>query len=654
MTHDKIPEPSHNGTHPARDHDIDRGGQVVGRSKFDLGVGNGFFPSEDIPWSYGECRVTAMARDPDWLYVYWEISDEAIEQSRRKIAKGNHDAWCCLRVYDTSGRVFDGSNSLSYFDVAIERTSRDWFVHVGKPHSSCHVEVGVKSRQGDFQPIARSGRTDFPRKRPAEDVSVEWLTVEDAGPVAQPPPVAAPYVSRYDGPVPEVEPLVQPLPLPQTHQRHAVPYRVLVDQHTLRQETWRQTWTERRSFAWSTRVSHRFEGAYHRWSIPWLSEPWRTEWQGDDRAFEWVRPLHQLTWSERQHADDWEMTQLAPYPGDSAAPGRVLVRFLGDHGAIEGFSRSQAGAWEVTIHGWSFGDPKRRVLGTWLLHWSQPQASITARWELSAERIWFDGFEREHVMIGASERELTIEAGASELWALGAAEFLSMGASELLALGGSEQLWLGASEKRLAGASELVSGWSLAWLGASELSLEMTSALLVQGASERMAFGASEAWAVGASERWQESAFTEASSELLSSERFLGASEQMGKVEWVTLGELIGASELLGASEQWGASDQLLTELGGASEAFSGILEQLVGPSDHLAGSSDHLVGPGDLLAGELLALGGASQPVVTTDSGLQLDDERWTPLGASEEVAEATYPSSLEADEDDSEKEGG
>jgi hypothetical protein len=58
-----------------------------------------------------------------------------------------------------------------------------------------------------------------------------------------------------------------------------------------------------------------------------------------------------------------------------------------------------------------------------------------------------------------------------------------------------------------------------------------------------------------------------------------------------------------------------------------------------------------------LLPIGGASESLATTsaDSGLLLDDERWTPLGASEEVAEATYPPSLEVDDDDddSEKEG-
>ena len=35
-----------------------------------------------IPWTYGEIRVTAMPVDPNRLFVYWELSDEAIAQAR--------------------------------------------------------------------------------------------------------------------------------------------------------------------------------------------------------------------------------------------------------------------------------------------------------------------------------------------------------------------------------------------------------------------------------------------------------------------------------------------------------------------------------------------------------------------------------------------
>lgn len=632
MTKDKEPlpqeepdvEPSHNGTHESRDHDMDTGAQAVGRSKFDLGSSNGRLPSEDIPWSYGENRVTAMPRDPDWLYVYWEMTDEALEAARKRLVRGGRDAWCCLRVYDTTGRVFDGSNALSHFDVAVDRTTRDWFVHVGRPTSSCHVEVGVKSRQGEFQAVTRSGRCDFPRKRPIQDLAVEWLTVQEIEPTRGAPPATVPYESRYEGPVPEV---AGPPPVaPPAAQRHDRTVRVTVQPRIERQETWRTTWQEQRSFTWSTRVSRAYVASYHHVTVPWITGPWRTEWQGDNRAFAWLRPLHQLTYAQTATTDAWEM---APYPGDSAAPGRVLVRYVGQSeivGQQSGQSSIVFGPWEVTIRGRSHGTAEHRVLGSWLMHWVQPGVSARARWDLVAERVWFDGFTRKGVVPGASENLLWQQQGASEHWVLGGSEQLWLGMSETWAMGASE-LWAGASELVVGGASEMFAAWSQVWLGASEMSLEAASELLFRGASERLTFGASESLLGGASEVWGMGAsesYAEASSALLVAEHAIGASEQMAEVAWVTLGELVGASELLlGASEAWGASEHLVPAPSGASE--------MLGASENVPG----VTGP---RAGVLEEL-----PV---DQAFLPDEYDWTHVGASDLVAGATYPATLDDDE--------
>ena len=45
-------------------------------ARLDLGPGAGGTGREEhIPWSYGQDRITAMAVDPDTLYVYWEVAD---------------------------------------------------------------------------------------------------------------------------------------------------------------------------------------------------------------------------------------------------------------------------------------------------------------------------------------------------------------------------------------------------------------------------------------------------------------------------------------------------------------------------------------------------------------------------------------------------
>jgi hypothetical protein len=166
------PAPERPETPPARD--AARGHPA---RKFDLGQPAEPAPTEHIPWGYGQDRVTAIVVDPDRLYVYWEATDPAIERARGALGPGGPGAWLSLRVYDVTGRLFDGTNAHGYFDQRVERTDRQWFLHIGRPGSTACVELGLMSHEGYFVRIARSGRADFPPRGPVPPGDVEWLTV---------------------------------------------------------------------------------------------------------------------------------------------------------------------------------------------------------------------------------------------------------------------------------------------------------------------------------------------------------------------------------------------------------------------------------------------------------------------------------------------
>src|SRR5579859_2472954 len=170
-------------------------------SKFQLGPVVSF-ESGDLPWSYGENRITAMVRDPDSAFLYWEITDEGIARARSRLGPHGDGGWCNLRVYDASGRDFDGTNANDYFDIRVDRSDREYFLMIRRPGSSMHVEIGMKTIEGYFHPIARSGRADFPRNTPSPNTNLEWMTVTADGA----PPAAAPYRSRYSGPESQLPP----------------------------------------------------------------------------------------------------------------------------------------------------------------------------------------------------------------------------------------------------------------------------------------------------------------------------------------------------------------------------------------------------------------------------------------------------------------
>lgn len=441
------------------------------RSKFDLG---GRVPeprSEHIPWGYGQDRITILPVDPRRLFAYWEVRDESIEAARQALGRGGRDAWLNLRVYDITGRIFDGTNAHGYFDVKVDRHTRQWFFDIGKPTSTHCVEVGLKSYEGYFAKVARSGRVEFPRAEPWGPGPVEWLSVHEVtGEVGVPVPGAPPGPGIVPG-------AAHPAPAPGPAGAHPPgawaegEYWVVSDTSAFKEWALLSGWE-----------SHDFL------QTEWIGAHGRLEWFASGQRFEWVGPIVQTTW------------EAGPFPVPVEVPGRVEERHEGPVivQKVGGKTRVIYGPWQVVIRGVG-GRAEGRVVARWEVRKSWVSdvgfevVGGTVRWRPLVPE---EGKARvpgasEALLAGASERrwlagsEVRL-AGASEVFKVGASEFRYMGASETLYAGASEKRYRGASERLLRGASEKRLG------GASESAYA--------GASERMARGASEGRLGGASE----------------------------------------------------------------------------------------------------------------------------------------------------------
>jgi hypothetical protein len=396
-----------------------------------------------IPWSYGADRVTAAAVDPDQLFVYWEVTDAAIERARRALGPGGPGAGLLLRVYDTTGRLFDGTNACSYFDHGIDRAARQWFFQVGKPTSTAFVEIGLRSGEGYFVKIARSGRVDFPRREAVPWRDPEWMTVEpwsgqvagvhrSSAPAVHPPPPAGDDLApaRFEQ-----------IPLWLMRQPGEA-YQVLL-REALEHGWERVEWQEASGDGWSA-----FEGRQE-WESPHLVTSWEA---GPFTHPVEIEPPSHEAWLGRSHA--WRVGGVTHVV---YGPWRVVIRNLG--------ARAE-----------------HAVLGTWVIHrsWAVEGGHAVSPGRRGPVRPGAS----ELMALGASERrwvagsELRL-GGASELWRAGASEVAYRGASERLFLGASQAVARGASERLYAGASERASA------GASER--------MLGGSSERILGGASEA-----------------------------------------------------------------------------------------------------------------------------------------------------------------
>ena len=402
---------------------------------------------QHIPWGYGQDRVTAMAVDPANMFAYWEITDDAIERAREGLGPAGRDAWLNLRVYDITGRIFDGTNAHSYFDHRVERGDRQWFMHLGKPASTACVELGLKSIEGYFVKVARSGRVDFPRTEPVPPSEPQWLTVF-AGRVGE----------THTGPVPGHRPARA-----DAQAGPAAPPPGASAEHG--------------GEAWEHAAVHRIVG--HMLTGRW---EWHQILRGGtfgEQKIEWVGPLTRTTWE----AGPFTYPVDLPVYVEEHAAGEAMVHAEG------GLVHVLYGPWQVVIRGIG-ARAERRILATWQIYYSwvvhggseEVQAMTTTGVPPGGSEL---------LMRGASERRWL---GASEIRLAGASEIFQMGASEIRYVGATETLFWGASERRLMGASQYF------YRGASEVMYGGASEVMYRGASEMSFAGASEALA-GASEK---------------------------------------------------------------------------------------------------------------------------------------------------------
>ena len=440
--------------------------------KFNLGPAVDAAPMpQHIPWGYGYDRVTAMVIDPERLFVYWEVTDDAVAAARAGLGPAGANAWLNLRVYDISGRLFDGTNAHSYFDHRVERHDRQWFFVINKPTSSATVEVGLKSEEGYFAKMVRSGRAEFPRREPMPGGPVEWLTVRASGEIqghhhgGVPGNGATAGDAAAGGDAPGGGP--GPGPGGET-------------------PSWAD-WTEHFG-GFPAPGGNRAVGRRWEWQ-----EQSGAEWSGDVKRTEWIGPLLRTEWESGPFTYPIEVPSSVVEVRDS---GEISVRT--ENGRVH----VVYGPWQVVIRGLG-ARAERRVLGTWEY---KRQVAVSGGFEryatlesgeaqLAGSSEWMSLGASERSWLGSSELRL---GGASELWMLGASEMLLGGSSELMYSGASERRLRGGSETMYAGASERL------LRGASELTYAGASERMMMGASERALGGASEFPYGGASERIKE------------------------------------------------------------------------------------------------------------------------------------------------------
>jgi len=105
----------------------------------------------DLPIGYGDGSIHLMPRDPKWLFCYWDVSEE------KRAASGKYGyGRLYLRLHDVTHVIFNGTNSWSVHQFALNEEARWWYIPVPAEGRHFMAELGYRMPDGTWNSLGTS------------------------------------------------------------------------------------------------------------------------------------------------------------------------------------------------------------------------------------------------------------------------------------------------------------------------------------------------------------------------------------------------------------------------------------------------------------------------------------------------------------------
>jgi len=122
------------------------------------------------PRSDSETRVVFLPRDPQWAYVFWEIS-----QDDRDDAGDAGATQLALRVADVTGLPGGSSHPHALQEVVVDAKASEWYLPVPLSDRDYRVELGFRTGAGGWYSLAFSSVARVPALHPSEQISDQFV-----------------------------------------------------------------------------------------------------------------------------------------------------------------------------------------------------------------------------------------------------------------------------------------------------------------------------------------------------------------------------------------------------------------------------------------------------------------------------------------------
>lgn len=118
-----------------------------------------------LPESYGTKKLFLVARDPHFLFAYWDLNQVQYQEA----ARAAHDGKVFLEVYvPGEGRVQQ---------IHIWDCHKNWYLQVNRPDTAFVAQLGYYRADGSFEVLARSAEVRTPRDTLSPNTDARFVTI---------------------------------------------------------------------------------------------------------------------------------------------------------------------------------------------------------------------------------------------------------------------------------------------------------------------------------------------------------------------------------------------------------------------------------------------------------------------------------------------
>lgn len=136
------------------------------------------------PWhgriqNHSRDRVIAVARDPYWIHIYWEIGSTTLDRAHAAMGQLWHGSQPLLRVMDVTSEETSSLSERHERDESIQSDVNNWYVNVKHPGRKYRIDLGFLTRRGSFFIIGKSNVVTMPPVSMSTSIEDDWNIAQE-------------------------------------------------------------------------------------------------------------------------------------------------------------------------------------------------------------------------------------------------------------------------------------------------------------------------------------------------------------------------------------------------------------------------------------------------------------------------------------------